>query len=99
MVFADKRYNSHDKRGKLPGWITTHLQEQQLNLSTDMAVQIARAFMREMAQPYDRGVAGKQLLDQAACDALAKQAGFGRRARRCRAGGRDPRRRSVETTE
>ena len=76
MVFADKRYNSHDKRGKLPGWITTHLQEQQLNLSTDMAVQIARAFMREMAQPYDRGVAGKQLLDQAACDALAKQAGF-----------------------
>jgi DNA excision repair protein ERCC-2 len=77
MVFADKRYNSHDKRGKLPGWITTHLQEQQLNLSTDMAVQIARAFMREMAQPYDRGVAGKQLLDQAACDALAKQAGFG----------------------
>lgn len=25
MVFADKRYNSHDKRGKLPGWITTHL--------------------------------------------------------------------------
>ena len=24
-VFADKRYNSHDKRGKLPGWITTHL--------------------------------------------------------------------------
>jgi len=77
MVFADKRYNSHDKRGKLPGWITTHLHEQQLNLSTDMAVQIARAFMREMAQPYDRGVAGKQLLDQAACDALAKQAGFG----------------------
>jgi DNA excision repair protein ERCC-2 len=76
MVFADKRYNSHDKRGKLPGWITTHLHEQQLNLSTDMAVQIARAFMREMAQPYDRGVAGKQLLDQAACDALAKQAGF-----------------------
>lgn len=76
MVFADKRYNSHDKRSKLPGWITTHLHEQQLNLSTDMAVQIARAFMREMAQPYDRGVAGKQLLDQAACDALAKQAGF-----------------------
>ena len=76
MVFADKRYNSHDKRGKLPGWITTHLHEQQLNLSTDMAVHIARAFMREMAQPYDRGVAGKQLLDQAACDALAKQAGF-----------------------
>tara|TARA_B110000977_G_scaffold191665_1_gene264113 strand:- start:841 stop:3186 length:2346 start_codon:yes stop_codon:yes gene_type:complete len=78
MVFADKRYNSHDKRGKLPGWITTHLHEQNLNLSTDMAVQIARTFMREMAQPYDRGdVSKKQLLDQAACDELAKRAGFG----------------------
>lgn len=135
MVFADKRYNSHDKRGKLPGWITTHLKvggacesspdrsdsltqvrirgrfqprelcsrmfkgekvdfkhlhwndalnqhrryimEQQLNLSTDMAVQIARTFMRSMAQPYDRGVAGKQLLDQGAVNAMAKAAGFG----------------------
>ena len=25
MVFADKRYNSIDKRGKLPSWITDHL--------------------------------------------------------------------------
>ena len=77
MVFADKRYNSHDKRGKLPGWITTHLREQQLNLSTDMAVQVARTFMRDMAQPYDRGVAGKQLLDQSAVNAMARAAGFG----------------------
>ena len=77
MVFADKRYNSHDKRGKLPGWITTHLKEQQLNLSTDMAVQIARSFMRSMAQPYDRGTAGQQLLDQAAVNAMAAAAGFG----------------------
>ena len=50
MVFADKRYNSPISAG-LPGWITTHLKEQQLNLSTDMAVQIARTFMRRMAQP------------------------------------------------
>jgi DNA excision repair protein ERCC-2 len=78
MVFADKRYNSHDKRGKLPGWITTHLKEQQLNLSTDMAVQIARTFMRQMAQPYDRGGAmGEQLLDQNAVNAMARAAGFG----------------------
>jgi hypothetical protein len=42
-----------------------------------MAVQIARTFMRSMAQPYDRGVAGKQLLDQAAVNAMAKAAGFG----------------------
>lgn len=34
MVFADKRYNSHDKRGKLPGWITTHLKVGKLGRST-----------------------------------------------------------------
>ena len=76
MVFADKRYNSHDKRGKLPGWITTHLKEERLNLSTDMAVHVARTFMREMAQPYDRGVAGQQLLDQRAVDLMASAAGY-----------------------
>ena len=78
MVFCDKRYNSHDKRGKLPKWITSHLHEQQLNLSTDMAVAIARQFMRDMAQPYDRaGQMGKSLLDQNSVNAMAAAAGFG----------------------
>ena len=78
MVFADKRYNSHDKRGKLPRWITSHLHEQQLNLSTDMACAIARKFMRDMAQPYDRvGQMGKSLLDQNSVNAMAAAAGFG----------------------
>jgi len=78
MVFCDKRYNSHDKRGKLPKWITSHLHEQQLNLSTDMAVAIARQFMRDMAQPYDRaGQMGKSLLDQNSVNAMAAAVGFG----------------------
>ena len=42
-----------------------------------MAVQIARTFMRAMAQPYDRGEAGKQLLDQASVNAMANAAGYG----------------------
>ena len=43
-----------------------------------MAVQIARTFMRSMAQPYDRGTAdGKSLLDQRAVNAMATAAGFG----------------------
>ncbi|PWA49229.1 RAD3-like DNA-binding helicase protein [Artemisia annua] len=42
MIFADKRYTRHDKRSKLPGWILSHLREAHLNLSTDMAVHIAR---------------------------------------------------------
>lgn len=36
------RYTRHDKRSKLPGWILSHLRDAHLNLSTDMAVHIAR---------------------------------------------------------
>jgi len=42
MVFADRRYQRHDKRDKLPGWITRHLKEAHLNLTTDMLVHVAR---------------------------------------------------------
>lgn len=77
MVFADKRYNSQDKRGKLPGWITAQLKDAHLNLSTDMALHVAREFCRAMAQPYDRGEAGRTLLDQAALDRLARAGGAG----------------------
>ena len=42
MVFADRRYQRHDKRDKLPGWITRHLREAHLNLSTDMLLHVAR---------------------------------------------------------
>uniref|UniRef100_A0A2N9GVM4 ATP-dependent helicase C-terminal domain-containing protein n=1 Tax=Fagus sylvatica TaxID=28930 RepID=A0A2N9GVM4_FAGSY len=42
MIFADKRYSRHDKRSKLPGWILSHLRDAHLNLSTDMALHIAR---------------------------------------------------------
>ena len=66
----DKRYQRHDKRDKLPSWITQHLRDAHLNLSTDMLLCIAREFMRAMAQPYDRGAAGRSLLTQAAVNAL-----------------------------
>ncbi|KAI3760090.1 hypothetical protein L1987_50480 [Smallanthus sonchifolius] len=63
MIFADKRYTRHDKRSKLPGWILSHLRDAHLNLSTDMAVHIAREFLRKMAQPYDKtGGGGKKTL-------------------------------------
>ncbi|CAI0448923.1 unnamed protein product [Linum tenue] len=54
MIFADKRYSRHDKRSKLPGWILSHLRDANLNLSTDMALHIAREFLRKMAQPYEK---------------------------------------------
>ncbi|CAN4101935.1 unnamed protein product [Withania somnifera] len=63
MIFADKRYSRHDKRSKLPGWILSHLRDAHLNLSTDMAVYIAKEFLRKMAQPYDKnGALGKKTL-------------------------------------
>ncbi|KAK9146708.1 hypothetical protein Sjap_006611 [Stephania japonica] len=66
MIFADKRYSRHDKRSKLPGWILSHLRDAHLNLSTDMALHIAREFLRRMAQPYDKAGNGskKTLLSQ-----------------------------------
>lgn len=36
------RYSRHDKRSKLPSWILSHLHDAHLNLSTDMALHIAR---------------------------------------------------------
>ncbi|KAJ3670316.1 hypothetical protein LUZ60_010640 [Juncus effusus] len=66
MIFADKRYSRHDKRSKLPGWILSHLHDAHLNLSTDMALHIAREFLRRMAQPYDKAGSGvkKTLLSE-----------------------------------
>ncbi|KAJ7531329.1 hypothetical protein O6H91_14G040900 [Diphasiastrum complanatum] len=76
MIFADKRYNRYDKRSKLPGWILSHLREAHLNLSTDMALHIAREFLRRMAQPYDKtGSASKMtLLSQADLERMDKSA-------------------------
>ena len=66
----DKRYQRHDKRDKLPAWITQHLKDSHLNLSTDMLLCIAREFMRSMAQPYDRAAVGRSLLSEATVNAL-----------------------------
>ena len=62
MIFADKRYQRHDKRDKLPGWITRNLKEAHLNLSTENLMHVAREFMRSMAQPIDKAAAGRSLL-------------------------------------
>lgn len=66
---ADKRYQRHDKRDKLPAWITSHFKDSHLNLSTDMLLCIAREFMRGMAQPYDRNAVGRSLLSEAQVNA------------------------------
>ncbi|KAL9180696.1 hypothetical protein ACHAXT_011149 [Thalassiosira profunda] len=54
MIFADARYNRHDKRSKLPQWILQFLGDGQLNLSTDTAIGQVKHFLRIMAQPVDQ---------------------------------------------
>ncbi|PWW72742.1 DNA repair helicase RAD3 [Tuber magnatum] len=50
MVLADRRFGK--KRSQLPKWIGQALLESDVNLSTDMAVAIAKNFLRTMAQPF-----------------------------------------------
>ena len=67
MIFADKvvavsflwftvqqRYNRSDKKSKLPKWIQDCILPGYLNLSTEMAGNIARHFLKDMAQPFTR---------------------------------------------
>ncbi|CAA7048094.1 unnamed protein product [Microthlaspi erraticum] len=75
IIFADKRYSRHDKRSKLRGWVLKHLRAAHMNLSTDMAIHIAKDFLRKMAQPYDKAgsMGGKKtLLTQEDLDKMAE---------------------------
>lgn len=72
MVFADKRFARADKRNKLPKWIASSISEGTSNLSTDMAVAIARKFLRSMAQPYEGTQVGVSLWTE---EEIAKKQG------------------------
>jgi DNA excision repair protein ERCC-2 len=65
MIFADSRYNRHDKRSKLPKWIQQFLPPANLNASTGSTVDMVRSFLREMAQPVDPVAMRSILLDEA----------------------------------
>ncbi|KAK2510686.1 Ercc2, partial [Columba guinea] len=49
-----ERFARADKRGKLPRWIQEHLSDSNLNLTVDEAVQVAKFFLRQMAQPFQQ---------------------------------------------
>lgn len=51
MIFADSRYGRADKTKKLPKWIMQYMDEAHRNLSTEVAMTIARKFLKEMGQP------------------------------------------------
>ena len=78
MILADSRYVRHDKRDKLPGWISSRIMDSHMNLSTDMLVRVAREFMFNMAQPVVEGLAeGQHLLRGEEVARLGAGAGAG----------------------
>jgi len=72
MIFADARYNRHDKRSKLPKWILQFLGDGQLNLSTDTAIGQVKHFLRIMAQPVDQESLKQVLLTVEEVQSLAR---------------------------
>jgi len=64
MVFADSRYQKHNKRDKLPQWIRAHLHDAHMNLATDHLVNVSRNFFAKMAQPYEEAIVGQSLLSE-----------------------------------
>ncbi|GKY97996.1 hypothetical protein MPSEU_000757700 [Mayamaea pseudoterrestris] len=62
MIFADIRFNRHDKRSKLPKWILQFMNDGCLNLSTDTAVAHVKSFLRLMGQPIDQDALQSVLL-------------------------------------
>eukprot|EP00796_Vickermania_ingenoplastis_P003895 gene3895-2764_t len=53
MLLVDRRYALKDKIKKIPSWIQQNLKEN-TNLSVDAAIEVARTFFKDMAQPWER---------------------------------------------
>jgi DNA excision repair protein ERCC-2 len=73
MVLADRRYRRSDKRNKLPKWINEFLEDSNLDLSTDLAVQVAKRFLKEMAHAGNAVQLGVSLWDQGTVDRISQQ--------------------------
>lgn len=74
MIFADKRFSRQDKRSRLPKWIQEHLTDNYCNLSTEEAMQTARRWLRQMAQPFSReDQLGVSLLTLAQLETLERE--------------------------
>ena len=52
MIFADKRYKRKEFLDKVPTWIRNQMSTGHRDMSTDVAVQTAAHFFKEMGQPF-----------------------------------------------
>ena len=64
VILADFRYNKQDKRNKMPQWIQQFLRESSLNVSTDVAVDLMKTYLKQMGQPTDRNALERIVLDE-----------------------------------
>jgi hypothetical protein len=64
VILADERYNRFDKRSKFPPWIKNFIRDERLKLSTDVAVDQMRQFLRQLGQPLDRQELLNSLIDE-----------------------------------
>lgn len=53
MIMADSRFSQANIFGKMPRWIRDRIERGNIGLSIDMAMNIGRAFFREMGQPLE----------------------------------------------
>ena len=73
VILADSRYNRQDKRSKLPPWIVQFIRESSLNLSTDLAMDQIRAFLKIAGQPIDQQALKTILYDHSQVVGLAQE--------------------------
>ncbi len=53
VIFADKRFNRPDKKSKLPPWVLSFLRSSGLNISTEVAIEQIKIFLKVMGQPVN----------------------------------------------
>ena len=73
IVLADERYAKPSKRNKLPPWVRNFLQDENLNISTNVACALARNFLISSAQPLTEDEINFNLLDKDKLEDLHNQ--------------------------
>lgn len=73
VVLADARYQRTDKRTRFPKWILQFLKDGQMNLSSDVAVDQIRTFLKHMGQPVEQASLHSILMSEAQVAALSHQ--------------------------
>jgi hypothetical protein len=70
VILADIRYNRSDKKSKFPPWITQFLKETSLNISTDIAIEQIKQFLKQVGQPIEEEALKSILYDEKQIEVL-----------------------------